>query len=655
MKSQSIVDIFLTCLWFYPIPAGKIVGYNYVMKSASKLTQLLLLVLLFLFLIFQPVTVLAEGFVASPVTLQLKWKHKFQFAGYYAALHKGFFQDEGLDVTLKEGGPGIAPIDKVLAGHEAFYGVEAGELLYERLRGKPLVAVASIYQHSPSVLITLKSSDLLTPHDLAGKRIGMQVQQQNIVEVAAMFVHEGVSLDALKLTANLPHPEGLQSLQDNTLDADYGYLTSEPYLIKQAGEKAHYIRPISYGIDFYGDVFFTTEQELRKNPDRVAAMRRAVVKGWEYAMRHPDEIIAIILENYASPEYPRDFLQYEAEQTGKLMQPDIVKVGHMNPDRWNRMADIMVSLKLVNNTQYLKGFLYDPDHPGPDWLNSAVYMLAASLLLLLSLGVGLFWLVRRLQFSVERKTETLHHEVERRTLAEQKLNHYSEVLEERLVSRSNELAEKDKTLRLLEDQMDKASQDNSRLLNRINDNLDPVLSVMEEMMAQLKEGKPDGQAHYAHWKERLSAALDELRKAIPASHLIEPCPERQALLVEDDELNQLVAKELLYLIGISAVVAGDGHQALKILQNQSFDLIFMDINMPGIDGYETTRRIRAGGNTTPIIALTATTVAGSRQRCLEAGMDDYLSKPFELRDLKATTERWIDTKVVAIPVTRVGK
>ncbi|CAA6802718.1 MAG: Unknown protein, partial [uncultured Thiotrichaceae bacterium] len=547
------------------------------------------------------------------------------------------------------------PIEKVLAGHESFYGVEAGELLYERLLGKPLIAVASIYQHSPSALITLKSSDFLTPHDLAGKRIGMQVKQQNIVEVAAMFVHEGVSLEALQLTANLPHPQGLQSLQDNALDADYGYLTSEPYLIKQAGEEAHYIRPISYGIDFYGDALFTTEQELRKNPDRVAAMHRSVVKGWEYAMRHPDEIIAIILKHYASPEYPRDFLQYEAEQTEKLMHPDIVAVGHMNPDRWNRMADIMMNLKLVDNTQYLKGFLYDPDNPGAGWLNSVVYMLALSLLLLLMLGLGLFWLVRRLHLSVERKTETLHQEVELRTLAEQKLNHYSAVLEERLIARSNELTEKDKTLSLLESQMDVAHKDNSRLLNQINDNLEPVLSVMDEMMAQLKTEKPDGQARYANWKERLSSALDELRKAIPASRLLESGPERQALLVEDDELNQLVARELLNLIDISAVIASDGYQALKILQNQSFDLIFMDINMPGIDGYETARRIRAGGNTTPIIALTATTVAGSRERCLEAGMDDYLSKPFELRDLKTVSERWVDAKAVAMPVAGVGK
>ena len=217
-------------------------------------------------------------------------------------------------------------------------------------------------------------------------------------------------------------------MQSNNLDANYGYLTSEPYLFDKVSGKINCIRPISYGIDFYGDTLFTTEQELRKNPGRVAAMRRAVVKGWEYALRHPDEIIAIILEHYTSPEYPGSFLQYEVEQTVKLMQPDIVTVGHMNPDRWKRMADIMVNLELVDNTQYLKGFLYDSESPETGWLSSGVYMMAVSLLLLLALVIGLFWLVRHLHLRVERKTETLHQEVELRTLAEQKLNHYSEVL-----------------------------------------------------------------------------------------------------------------------------------------------------------------------------------------------------------------------------------
>ncbi|WMP16827.1 ABC transporter substrate-binding protein [Thiothrix lacustris] len=127
----------------------------------------------------------------EPITLQLKWKPQFQFAGYYAAQEKGFFRDEGLDVTLQPGGADIAPLTEVLEGR-AQYAIEAGELVYYRLQGKPVVAVASIFQHSPAVLMTLGKSGLRTPHDLAHKRIGLLMGGKPIVEVSAMFVNEGV-------------------------------------------------------------------------------------------------------------------------------------------------------------------------------------------------------------------------------------------------------------------------------------------------------------------------------------------------------------------------------------------------------------------------------------------------------------------------------
>src|SRR5664279_6049615 len=89
---------------------------------------------------------------AEPIHLQLRWHHQFQFAGYYAALEKGYYQKAGLAVIIDEGTPEKKPVQEVLQGH-AQYGVANSELLLERLSGAPLVALAAIYQHSPSVLI----------------------------------------------------------------------------------------------------------------------------------------------------------------------------------------------------------------------------------------------------------------------------------------------------------------------------------------------------------------------------------------------------------------------------------------------------------------------------------------------------------------------
>lgn len=305
-----------------------------------------------------------QGLAATPplehVTLQLKWHPQFQFAGYYAAQVKGFFREEGLEVTLQAGGPDIAPLTEVLEGR-AQYAIEAGELVYYRLQGKPVVALASIFQHSPAVLMTQGSSGLRTPHDLAHKRVGILVGGLPIVEAAAMFVNEGVKLDALSLQ---PNAVGMGTLLSGKLDADYGYMTSEPFVNQQAGHDIHYIQPINYGVDFYGDTLFTLERQVAEHPEQVAALRRAVVRGWQYALENPEDIISVLFDRY--PTLSREALRFEASHVHELVKPDIVQIGHMNPERWRRMADTFVKLGMVEDTSRMDGFLYDPEQK-PDY------------------------------------------------------------------------------------------------------------------------------------------------------------------------------------------------------------------------------------------------------------------------------------------------
>ncbi|MEA1607185.1 MULTISPECIES: hybrid sensor histidine kinase/response regulator [Pseudomonas] len=122
---------------------------------------------------------------------------------------------------------------------------------------------------------------------------------------------------------------------------------------------------------------------------------------------------------------------------------------------------------------------------------------------------------------------------------------------------------------------------------------------------------------------------------------------RQArvLLVEDNPVNQLVAKGMLGKLGYDVLLAHHGAEALSLLETQTVDLILMDCNMPVMDGYETTRRIRqkAGFTDLPIIALTANALSDERERCRAAGMDDYLAKPFRKDELAALLDQWLST------------
>lgn len=120
-------------------------------------------------------------------------------------------------------------------------------------------------------------------------------------------------------------------------------------------------------------------------------------------------------------------------------------------------------------------------------------------------------------------------------------------------------------------------------------------------------------------------------------------PRRRVLVVEDNPVNQLVAVGLLEALGYRAETADDGMAALEVLRHAEFDLILMDVQMPRLDGYETTRAIRADeepGHRVPVIAMTAAAVEGERERCLEAGMDDFLTKPVDPTALAAVLDLW---------------
>ena len=116
----------------------------------------------------------------------------------------------------------------------------------------------------------------------------------------------------------------------------------------------------------------------------------------------------------------------------------------------------------------------------------------------------------------------------------------------------------------------------------------------------------------------------------------------RVLVVEDDATNRLVARHLLHAFGLDVELVDSGEAALERLTREpNFEVVFMDCQMPGLDGFDTTRRLRAQGLTIPIIAMTANALAGDRERCLAAGMDDYLAKPFPEDSLASMLLRWL--------------
>jgi two-component system, sensor histidine kinase and response regulator len=117
------------------------------------------------------------------------------------------------------------------------------------------------------------------------------------------------------------------------------------------------------------------------------------------------------------------------------------------------------------------------------------------------------------------------------------------------------------------------------------------------------------------------------------------------LMAEDNQINQRVGKLILQRAGFDIDLVGDGREALEAHKAQPYDLILMDCQMPTMDGFEASRQIRSLDYHQPvIIAVTANALVGEREKCLDAGMDDYLSKPFQAEQLVAVVKKWMTAR-----------
>ena len=339
------------------------------------------------------------------VRLQLKWRHQFQFAGYYAAVDKGYFSDEGLEVTLVEGRPGIIPA-QTLARGEADFAVDTPGVMLQRQQGLPIVVLAAIFQHSPTIILSRLDSGISTPHDLRGKRI--MIEAGTDPEFLAMLANEGMGPESCTL---VPHSWTIDDLIQGRVDAQSAYVTDEPRGMMRRGVASGIIRPMNYSIDFYGDCLVTSEALAHGRPELVERFLRATRRGWRYAMAHPREIATLILSRYSQVK-PLDDLLYEAEAMRELIQPELVEIGHMNTERWRQIAGSFEKYGLLKPGFSVDDMLYERVRAKVTarehrlvWLGVAA--LGALFLLGCGVGVGLLFFNRRLLGQVELRTADL--------------------------------------------------------------------------------------------------------------------------------------------------------------------------------------------------------------------------------------------------------
>ena len=373
--------------------------------------------------------VLWLGLVASaeaePWRVQLKWYHQFQFAGYYMAEKQGYFADEGLSVSILEGGPGRGPIATVLSGGAEF-GVSDAEVLLARLRGDPIVVTAAVFQHSPYVIMSRADRGIRTPADLIGRTV-MVSDDQGAAQLRAMLTREGI--DPATVTF-VPHSWNLDDLAAGRVDAISAYATVEPFMMRARGLEPSLLRTVDYGIDFYGDTLFTTAAVAGRAPEEVAALVRAVQRGWNYAFDYPEETIAHILTlpGVQARGITAAQLRSEVEAMRSLVLPEFVTIGHMNPDRWRHIAEVFASQGLAAGAQVPDDFFFVPDERGLLVRHGRLLAIGAGVVLL-GLGAVLVWNLQ-MRRRVRQRTAELQAEIRRRGEIEEKLREQARLLDE---------------------------------------------------------------------------------------------------------------------------------------------------------------------------------------------------------------------------------
>ena len=363
----------------------------------------------------------AYGASADKVRLQLKWYHPFQFAGYYAAQSQGFYKDEGLDVEIIEGAPDKSP-EKVVLARKAEFGVHDGaDLTFRRLQGDSVVALAAIFQHSPYVIISKQSRAIRHPSDLVGRKV-LITQDQGSAQILAMFRREGIKVNSTfdeKPVLFVPHSWNVEDLIEDRADAMTAYVTEIARFKRQYDFDAAILNPLDYGIDFYGDTLFTSDEFLKAEPEVVERFRRASLRGWEYAMANPEAIAGVILALPSARQNKpdRQALMDEAQAMDDIVLPKLIEMGNMNDGRWEKMAKTYQELGMASSINNLKGFTYERDTEKRN-IQRQVQLLGAFALCVALLAVGsLVWL-RVMRSQVRVRTLELTNEVSERQQAE---------------------------------------------------------------------------------------------------------------------------------------------------------------------------------------------------------------------------------------------
>ena len=292
----------------------------------------------------------ATAQAADKVTIQLKWVADAQFAGYFVAKDKGFYKDANLDVTIKPGGPDVAPEQVIAAGGADVVVDWLPAALAAREKGVPLVNISQTFQRSGLELTCLKSSGIKSPKDFPGHTLGVWFAGNEYPFLSWMAKLNIPTDGGPKGVKVLKQGFNVDPLLQHQADCISTMTYNEYWQIIEAGVKPEDLIVFKYsdeGVATLEDSLYAIGDKLKDAAfsAKLARFVAASDRGWEYAIQHPDEAVKIVLDNDTTGAQTEVHQKHMMAEVAKLITDSKNPLGYLNPADFDRTVSILLSSK----------------------------------------------------------------------------------------------------------------------------------------------------------------------------------------------------------------------------------------------------------------------------------------------------------------------
>jgi len=300
------------------------------------------LVIIYFYLLF---SLSLQATDLKKVSLQLQWKYQFQFAGYIMAKEKGFYEDAGLDVEIKEWHNPINSVDELI-NNRVQYAILRPTAMIDIAKGKELVFLSAIYQSSPLILLADKSANITSIKDFNNKKIMTTGDLNSDASLLSMMFSQGVHIEKVKM---IEPSFDVKDLMNKKADLMASYISNEPFVLKENGGTPVIFNPKDYGYDFYNDLVSVSKEYMNHNKEEVEAFKQATLKGWEYAFANIYETVEVLHTQYNTQKKSKSALTYEAQELKKLAYVGTSKIGLIEKEKLEKIYDIYKLLGLAQS------------------------------------------------------------------------------------------------------------------------------------------------------------------------------------------------------------------------------------------------------------------------------------------------------------------